>query len=62
VSRRKAPEKNTSVSKPIVPMLERRMTFTDAYWRAFQRWKSRQTIACESAAERMSREQTHERT
>jgi hypothetical protein len=60
-ARRKAAEENTSVSKLVGEMLERQMRLTDDYWRAFERWKSRRTMALESAAERMSREQAHER-
>lgn len=60
-ARRKAAEENTSVSRLVGEMLERQMRLTDEYWRAFDRWKSKQPLAESGAAGRMSREAVHER-
>ena len=59
--RRKAAEENTSVSRLIGEMLERRMRVTDDYWRAFERWKWNRPLAASGATQRPTREQTHER-
>jgi hypothetical protein len=42
-------------------MLERQMRLSDEYWRAFEHWKSDHPAAGMSAAERLNREQLHER-
>jgi hypothetical protein len=42
-------------------MLERQMRLSDEYWRAFDHWKSNQPVAGVGAAERLSREDVHER-
>ena len=60
-ARRKAAEENTSVSRLIGEMLERQMRLSDEYWRAFDHWKSNQPLAAGGAAERLSREDVHER-
>jgi hypothetical protein len=60
-ARRKAAEENTSVSRLVGEMLERQMRLSDEYWRAFEHWKSYHLVAGMSAAERMSREELHER-
>jgi hypothetical protein len=60
-ARRKAAEENTSVSRLVGEMLERQMRLTDEYWRAFEHWKSIRPLAGAGAAQRMSREQVHER-
>ncbi len=60
-ARRKAAEENTSVSKLVSQMLEREMRLNDDYWRAYERWKSRRVIGGTGAAQRMSREEVHER-
>jgi hypothetical protein len=60
-ARRKAAEENTSVSRLVSQMLEREMRLTDEYWRAYQHWKSHTPLAPVGAAERMSREEVHER-
>lgn len=60
-ARRKAADENSSVSKLVGEMLERQMRLTDEYWRAFEHWKSNRPLAHASAAERMSREEVHER-
>jgi len=60
-ARRKAAEENTSVSRLVGDMLERQMRLSDDYWRAFEHWKSKRTMAVGSAAERLSREDVHER-
>jgi hypothetical protein len=60
-ARRKAAEENTSVSRLVGEMLEHQMRLTDEYWRAFAHWKSTHPRAQASAAERMNREDVHER-
>ena len=60
-ARRKAAEENTSVSKLVSRMLENQMHLSDEYWRAYERWKKIATIKGISAAERLSREEAHER-
>jgi hypothetical protein len=60
-ARRKAAEEDTSVSKLIGAMLEREMRLSDAYWRAFEHWKSRHPSAATGTAGRMSRDEVHER-
>jgi hypothetical protein len=42
-------------------MLERQMRLSDEYWRAFDHWKSNRPLAGAGAAERLSREDVHER-
>jgi len=60
-ARRKAAEENTSVSRLVGDMLERQMRLTDEYWQAFEHWKSNRPQARIGAAQRMSREEVHER-
>jgi len=60
-ARRKAAEENTSVSRLVGKMLEREMRSSDEYWRAYEHWKSIRPMAGKSAAERMSRDEVHER-
>jgi hypothetical protein len=58
---RKAAEENISVSRLVGEMLERQMRLTDDYWRAFEHWKWNRPLAAAGAAQRMTREQVHER-
>jgi len=37
------------------------MRLTDDYWQAFEHWKSNRPLAGAGTAERMSREEVHER-
>jgi len=60
-ARREAAQRNSSVSRLVGEMLERQMRLSDEYWRAFEHWKSNRPLASGSAAERMSREELHER-
>jgi hypothetical protein len=60
-ARRKAAEENTSVSRLVSQMLEREIRAGDAYWQAFERWKSHQPTAELGAAVRMGRDEAHER-
>jgi hypothetical protein len=60
-ARRKAVEENTSISRLVGEMLERQMRLSDDYWRAFEHWKLNQPLAGAGAADRMSREELHER-
>jgi hypothetical protein len=60
-ARRKAAEENSSVSRLVGEMLERQMTLSDDYWKAFEQWKSNRPLAAAGAAQRMSREETHAR-
>ena len=59
--RRQAAEQNSSVSRLVGEMLERQMRLTDEYWLAFDHWKSNRPLAAAGAAERLSREDVHER-
>jgi len=60
-ARRQAAEKNSSVSRLVGEMLESQMRLSDDYWRAFEHWKSNHPLAAAGAAERLSREDVHER-
>jgi hypothetical protein len=60
-ARRKAAEENTSISRLVGQMLERQMHLSDEYWRAFEHWKSNRPLGVVGAAERLSREDIHER-
>jgi len=60
-ARRKAADENTSVSRLVSDLLEREMRRTDDYWRAFAHWKSNHPLATNTATERASRENVHER-
>ena len=61
-ARHEAAEKGISVSKLVGQMLEREMRQTDAYWKAFEKWKQLSAKGLDvEAATRMSREETHER-
>ncbi len=60
-ARRQAAEENSSVSRLVGEMLERQMRLSDQYWRAFDHWKSNRPLAGLGAAERLSREEVHER-
>ena len=60
-ARRQAVEQNTSVSRMVGEMLERQMRLGDEYWRAFDHWKSNRPLTGIGAAERLSREDVHER-
>jgi len=60
-ARRKAAEKNTSVSKLVGGMLEDQMRTGAEYWQAYDRWKKIGSIKGIDAAGRLSREQAHER-
>jgi hypothetical protein len=60
-ARRKAAEENTSVSKLVGRMLEQQMRLTDEYWRAYEQWRKLGSLPGIEAAERLSRENAHER-
>ena len=60
-ARMRAAELNTSVSRLVGEMLERQMRQTDEYWRAYEHWKQLRYVGTESAVQRMTREETHER-
>ena len=60
-ARKKAAEENTSVSQLVGRMLEEEMRRTDAYWKAFDEWKANRPVATNSAADRLARDQVHER-
>jgi hypothetical protein len=59
-ARRKAAEENTSVSRLVSQMLEREMRLGDDYWKAYERWKLIRPSGA-GAAQRMSRDEVHER-
>ncbi len=59
--RRRAADRNTSVSKLVGEMLEIEMRKYDAgYWKAYEKWKKFKPIPG-LAADRLSREEIHER-
>jgi hypothetical protein len=60
-ARRKAAEENTSVSKLVGRMLEQQMRQSDSYREAFERFKTYLPSARNSATDRMTREDSHER-
>ena len=62
-ARRKAAEENTSVSKLVSRLLEKEMRASDAYWRAYEKWKSlpRDLGVPIDASKRMTRDEVHER-
>ena len=60
-ARRKAAEEETSVSKLVGRMLEEQMRQGDDYWRAYEKWKRIKPIPGFDAANRMTREEAHER-
>ena len=49
------------MSRLVGEMLERQMRLTDEYWRAFDRWTKNQPRAVKGAAQRLGREELHER-
>jgi hypothetical protein len=61
-ARRKAADRNTSVSKLVGEMLETEMRTHDAdYWKAYAKWKKLKPIKGLDASKRSTREQAHER-
>jgi len=62
-ARKKAAEENTSVSKLVSRLLEKEMRASDAYWRAYEKWKSlpRDLGVPIDASKRMTRDEVHER-
>ena len=60
-ARRKAADENTSVSRLVGEMLERQMRQTDAYWAAFERFKTIRPFTQVKAANRLTREEAHAR-
>ncbi len=61
-ARRKAADKNTSVSKLVGGMLEEQMRVHDGeYWKAYEKWKKVKPVKGFDASERPTREQAHER-
>jgi hypothetical protein len=59
-ARRRANEKHTSVSKLVGRVLESQMRMGEGYDRAYRRWKRLRNLPIE-AANRLSREEAHER-
>jgi hypothetical protein len=64
-ARKKAADENTSVSKLVSRLLEKEMHASDAYWRAYEKWKSLPrdlgAPAPVDASKSMTREEVHER-
>ena len=60
-ARRKAAEKNTSISKLVGEMLESQMRLTDEYRRAYQAWREISDLPGIDADARSSRDKIHER-
>jgi hypothetical protein len=61
-ARKKAAEENTSVSKLVGRMLERQMLLSDEDWLAFGRWKRIGGSPGIDAAQRLRRDEAHERS
>jgi hypothetical protein len=59
-ARKKAAERNTSVSRLVGRMLEDKMRQTDEYWAAYEKFKRIQPIPG-LAANRLTREEANER-
>jgi hypothetical protein len=60
-ARKQAAEKNTSVSKLVVQMLEDQMRRTDSYWAAYKRVKKIGPIPGVDASKRLTRDELYER-
>ena len=63
-ARRKAADENTSVSKLVSRLLEKEMRASDAYWRAYEEWKSLPRDLGGSdrcLSKRFTRDEAHER-
>jgi hypothetical protein len=60
-ARRKAADEGTSVSKLVGQMLEREMRRTDAYWKAFEKWKKIKPFPMSQPVGSVSRDEIHER-
>ena len=60
-ARRKAADENTSVSRLVGQMLERELRQSDAYWKAFEDWKTLEPVAGLDASRRLTRDEVHER-
>ena len=60
-ARKKAAEEGTSVSRLVGAMLENQMRLTDEYWNAYEKWKQLDPIPGLDAANRLSRDEAHER-
>ncbi len=60
-ARRKAAEENTSVSRLVGQMLEKQMRESDSYREAYERFKTYRPSARLGAAQRLTREEVHER-
>jgi len=62
-ARKKAADENTSVSKLVGRLLEKEMRASDAYWRAYEEWKSLPDDLGVpiDASQRMTCDEVHER-
>jgi hypothetical protein len=62
-ARKKAADENTSVSKLVSRLLEKEMRASDAYWRAYEEWKSLPDDLGVpiDASKRFTRDEAHER-
>jgi hypothetical protein len=61
-ARRKAADRNTSMSKLVGEMIEEQMRVHSAdYWKAYEKWKKLKPIKGLDASKRLTREQVHER-
>jgi hypothetical protein len=58
---RKAAAQGTSVSRFVGHILDEQMRRSDEYWRAYERWKSLETITGNDAKHRLGRGKAHER-
>jgi hypothetical protein len=62
-ARHKAAEENISVSKLVSRLLQKDMPASNAYWRAYEEWKSlpRDLGGSIDASQRFTRDEAHER-
>jgi len=60
-ARKKAIDENTSLSGLLARMLEQDMKRSGEYWRAFETWRTQESITGIDAAKRLTREEAHAR-
>jgi hypothetical protein len=54
-------KENTPVTRLAREMLDHQVRLSQEYWQAFDHWKSNHPLAAAGAAERLGREEVHER-
>ena len=60
-AKKEAAEKGTSLSRFVGELLDREMKRTDAYWKAFEDWKTIKPAPGTGKIKHMTREEAHER-